>query len=97
MAVVMRMRWEGVTPEQYEEVRRVVNWEGDVPEGAMFHVASFDGGALYVTDIWTSAEAFGAFTESRLMPGVQQVGIQGQPETIISEAQAIFAPAFQPA
>jgi hypothetical protein len=97
MAVMMRMRWDGVTPEQYEEARRVVNWEGDVPDGAMFHVAAFEGGTLHVTDVWESAEAFGAFVETRLMPGVQQVGISGAPETSISEAQRVFAPAFSSA
>ena len=27
MAVVMRMSWPEVTPEQYEEARRLVHWE----------------------------------------------------------------------
>ena len=63
MAVVMLMRWKGVTPEQYEGARKLVNWEGDVPSGAMYHVAAFGEGELRVVDVWESAEAFNAFAE----------------------------------
>src|SRR5436853_7214643 len=78
--VVMSMRWAGVTPEQYEEARQVVNWEGDVPDGTVLHLAYFDSNGIRVTDVWESEEQFNAFVESRLMPGVQQVGIEGQPD-----------------
>jgi heme-degrading monooxygenase HmoA len=94
MAVVMNMRWNGVTPEQYDEARRRVNWEGDRPVGGNFHVSSFDGDALRVTDIWDSAEDFQRFVDSRLMPVVQEIGIQGQPEVVITPVHAIYAPAF---
>jgi hypothetical protein len=42
MPVVVMLRWEGVTPEQYEEARKLITWEGDVPAGGLFHVAAFD-------------------------------------------------------
>ena len=88
--VVMSMRWRGVTPEQYEEARQVVNWEGDVPDGAVLHVAGFDGDDLRVTDVWESEEQFNTFVEQRLMPGVQQIGIQGQPEVRFYPVQNVF-------
>ena len=88
--VVMSMRWRGVTPEQYEKAREVVNWEGDVPDGAALHVAGFDDHGIRVTDVWDSAEQFQAFVESRLMPGVQEVGIEGEPEIEIFPAQNVF-------
>lgn len=94
MAVVMFMEWEGVTREQYEEVRKVVNWEGDVPAGGMFHVAAVTDTGLQVTDLWQSAEAFQAFVEGRLMPGVQQVGIKGEPRVEVHPIHALFTPAF---
>jgi len=90
--VVMNMRWKGVTKEQYEAARNEVNWESDVPKGAKFHVAAFDDQGLLVTDVWASAEDFNAFVEQRLGPGVQKVGIQGDPEVTITAAHAIFAP-----
>ena len=33
MAIQMIMRWEGITPAQYDEARKIVNWEGDAPTG----------------------------------------------------------------
>jgi hypothetical protein len=90
--VVMSMRWAEVTPEQYEEARQVVNWEGDVPDGAVLHVAGFAGDGLRVTDVWESEDQFNRFVQERLMPGVQQIGIQGQPDVEFFPVQAIFNP-----
>lgn len=95
MPTVMHMRWSGVTPDQYEEARKVINWEGDVPDGARFHVAWFDDDGLRATDLWESPDKFQAFVESRLNPGVEQIGIEGQPEVELVEAQAVFAPAYE--
>ena len=90
--VVMSMRWSGVTPEQYEEARHVVNWEGDVPDGAVLHVAGYDPDGIRVTDVWESEEQFNRFVESRLMPGVQQIGIEGQPDVEFYTVQNVFNP-----
>jgi hypothetical protein len=92
MAVVMKMNWPGVSLEQYEQVRREVNWEGDAPDGGKFHVAWFDNGLLNVIDLWESQEQFQQFASERLMPGVQKLGIEGEPNVEISEVHAVFAP-----
>lgn len=92
MPTVMNMRWAGVTKAQYDEARELVAWETDVPAGAKFHVASIDDNGLYVTDVWDSAEDFNNFVEQRLMPGVQKIGIEGEPEVELRETHAIFAP-----
>src|SRR2546425_1206143 len=54
MPVVMNMKWPEVSQSQYEVVRKTVNWEGQKPNGAIFHVASFGKDGLRVTDIWKS-------------------------------------------
>ncbi len=95
MAVAMFMVWEGVTPEQYDRARELVDWEGDVPDGAIFHVSAFSPSGLRVTDIWESAEDFQRFVDARLMPGVRQLGIEGQPEVEIYSVHRMFAPALQ--
>ena len=92
MATVMVMRWPQVTKEQYEQVRREVNWEGDVPGGAKFHVAWFDDEGLRVIDLWDSREACESFMQNRLTPGVQNAGIQGEPAVEFAPTHAIFAP-----
>jgi hypothetical protein len=90
MKTMMIMKWDGVTPDQYEQVRKHVNWEGNKPKGAIFHVASFGNNALHVTDIWESADDFNNFVQSRLMDGVAQAGIQGQPQVETFPVQAIY-------
>jgi hypothetical protein len=97
MAIMMVMRWEKVTPELYEAARREVNWEGDKPKGGMFHVASFEGDTLFVTDVWESAEELQDFAEKRLMPGTAKLGIQTQPDIKVYPVHAIFTPAYRPA
>ncbi len=92
MATVMKMHWPGVSIDQYEQVRKEVNWEGDVPQGEKFHVAWQAADGLHVLDLWESGEQFQQFVEQRLLPGVQSVGIESQPVVELSEAHAVFAP-----
>ena len=88
MPVVMCLSWSGVTPAQYDAVRSVVDWEGVLPVGGVHHTAWFDDAGLRAIDVWESAEAFEAFVGGRLMPGVAQVGIAGEPEVVIAPAHA---------
>jgi hypothetical protein len=95
MAVFMSMLWEGVTPAQYDQVRNIVDWEGKPADGGLFHVAGFDEQGLHVTDIWETPDAFRTFVDERLMPGVQQVGIQSQPKVEIFPLHASFLPGYK--
>jgi len=92
MATVMTMHWPEVSREQYEAVRRSVNWENDVPKGAKFHVAWFGDDGFHVVDLWESAADFQSFVQDRLTPGVQQAGVSGEPKVVLAESHAIFAP-----
>jgi hypothetical protein len=92
MATVMLMRWRGVTPEQYEEARAKVHWEGDIPDGAMLHVACFDDDGIRVTDVWESQGDFERFAQERLMPVTTEIGIEGEPEVSFHPLQAVFNP-----
>jgi hypothetical protein len=94
MSVVMIMKWQGVTKEQYHAVRKLVNWEGNLPVGGQFHIAAFDAEGARITDLWESAETFNNFVINRLNPGVEQIGLQGQPEVEIYPVEALFTPAY---
>jgi hypothetical protein len=88
----MIMKWPGVTTEQYEKVRKSVNWEGNKPDGAVFHVCAFGNHYMHVTDIWESADEFTSFAQNRLMPAVEAAGIHGQPEVDVIPLHAIYIP-----
>jgi hypothetical protein len=92
MATIMLMHWPEVSEAQYQEARKIVNWEGDVPKGAKFHTAWFAADGFHVFDLWDSREEFETFVQNRLSPAVQQIGIQGQPNVQFENATAVFAP-----
>ena len=98
MPVVMSMEWDGVTSDQDDETRSKVDWEGDVPGGAILHVPWFGDGGLRVVDVWESGEDFQHFVDSRLMPVVREVGIEGEPRVDIRPLHSrVFAPALEKA
>lgn len=90
MAVVMRMSWPEASAEQYDQLKEVVGWEENPAEGGLFHVAFVDEGGFKVVDVWESSEHFQAFVDDRLMPGVAQVGIDGEPQVTIAPAHAVW-------
>lgn len=71
MAVFMEMELP-ITPDQYDAVDAALDPAGDPPDGLIAHSARFDGDTLKILDIWESPEAFGAFAEARLGPGIEE-------------------------
>jgi len=92
MPTAMVMHWAEVTKQQYDAVRKEVNWEGNTPKGAKYHVAWFAPDGLHVIDIWDSAQDFQRFMETRLAAGVQKIGVKGEPKVEFHETHATFAP-----
>ena len=91
MAFVMRMDWPEVSPEQYDKVREIVDWEQSVAAGAVFHIAFFDEGGFKAIDIWESPEQFQAFADTRLMPGIAEAGgIKGEPNVTFTPIHRYF-------
>jgi hypothetical protein len=94
MAIVMNLKWKGMTPEMYDKAKEIVDWEGRPAPGAMYHCASFEADYAYVTDVWESAEDFERFVETRLMPCFTSLGVTTQPEVTIRPAHGIWAPGY---
>jgi len=92
MRSVMVMKWDGVTQDQYETIRKLVKWDTNPAKGAVFHVAGFTKKGMRVTDIWESEEDFNNFIQNRIMPAVAQVGIQGEPKVKFYPVHTIFTP-----
>jgi hypothetical protein len=95
MAVVIFLTWFGITEEQYEEARRRVGWEWDVPQGGVLHAAWFTPQGLHIANVWDTVENFQCFAEQRLLPVVKgELGFEGQPEITVHQAHAVFVPAL---
>ena len=101
MAVVMTMRWPGITPADYDQALEVVDWENVHPDGGRDHVAWFDGeGALNVLDVWDSEQHFQRFADERLMPGLASAGIlegKGDPEISFAPLHRQWSPSQEAA
>ena len=94
MPILMQMFWEGIKPEQYENLRSAVNWEGNVPGGDIFHVSSFDERGIHVIDLWDSNEEFNSFIEKRLMPEVKKMGVTTLPQVEVYDSYSISVPGY---
>jgi len=92
MATVIAMHWPEVTGEKYQEVRELVGWERDQPPGGRLHVAWLADDGFRVVDVWDTPEQFQNFVETRLVPGTQQIGVQGQPRVTFHELLGAFVP-----
>lgn len=88
--IVMEMRWEGITPDLYDEVKRRVNWDDNPNPHGHVHLAWFENGALRCCDVWDSAEAFAEFSESRLKPALGGLDIASPPEVRFHEVHDTF-------
>jgi hypothetical protein len=92
MSTVMSMEWPGLTPEQYTQVMRALDFDTKAPAGGVFHVAGFRGDTLRVMDIWESQKAFEKFQKERLVPALQKVGITSQPKVQFFPVHNIYTP-----
>ena len=94
MAVFMELELQ-VTPDQYDAIDAALDPRGNPPDGLIAHTARFDGDTLKVLDIWESAEAFGAFAESRLGPGIAETlgddAPDGPPEPKFTELHNAYS------
>src|SRR5207247_2060600 len=88
--VVMEMHWPEVTPQQYDEVKRRVDWVGNPHGAGQIHIAWFEGGALRCYDVWDSEAAFNDFAQNRLMPVIHEIGIQTEPDAKFHQAHDTF-------
>jgi len=81
------------TQENYEEsVRRITNGKSKVEspadwpvEGLLAHIAGQGESGFRVVDVWESEDAFRSFGET-LMPILQDMGVEGQPEVYPAHA-----------
>jgi len=94
MAVFMEMELP-VTADQYDAVDAALDPQGDPPDGLIAHSARIDGDTLRILDIWESPEAFQAFAQSRLGPGIAETlgddAPDGPPEPRFTELHNAYS------
>ncbi|MFI1939495.1 hypothetical protein ACH44C_20345 [Streptomyces purpureus] len=90
MAIVVNIAWPEITPELYDQARERVRWEEEPPEGAVLHLAWFDGG-MRVIDVWESQGQFERFIAERIGPVVKgELGVTSDPEVTFSSLHRRF-------
>ena len=92
MAVMVTLEWAGMTAAQYDEIREGVGWLNEAPAGGRVHVAAIDENGGHMTDVWDSAEEFQTFVDTRLMPVVEKVGLDGAPDVRVYPLHELYVP-----
>ena len=92
MAVLWLVEWDGITPEQYGELRQRTEWDTRLPDGLQHQVAAFSDKSLILTQVWKSPEHVMRFMEDRLLPAVSAMGIRSMPRVDQFTVHSILAP-----
>jgi hypothetical protein len=81
MAVGIRIKFAGLSQEQFDAVNRHVDPVSDPPKGVLFHASGPIDGGWGVIDFWESRQDFDAFAP-RIQQGVAAAGVelQGPPD-----------------
>ncbi len=75
MSTLIRFSPEGLTTDQYDEIKRRLNEAGHwPPDGLEYHVCFGTPGQLKVSEIWASNEQLEAFG-AHLGPIIEEVGV----------------------
>ncbi len=79
MAIGLRLKFADGTQQQYEAVHAHIDADANPPEGLIFHSAGPIDGGWGIIDFWESRGHFDSFLQSRLGPGLQELGDQAPP------------------
>ena len=81
MAVAVQLDFSGATLEQYDEVIKKMGFRptGSGASGLLFHWITRTAGGIRVTDVWESQEQFEKYSEEKIGPSTQEVGVPGPP------------------
>jgi len=94
MRITMTMKWDGVTPEQYDSMRKTLKMDETAPKGLVFHVAGFKDNAIRITDIWASEDDFNSYAHTYLMPAAMEHKLGGAPQIDLFPVYATLIPAI---
>lgn len=86
-----------VSRDEYDAVRQAVNWEGDVPQGAVAHFIGFrDDHSAGEVDVWESRADYERYREIRLNPVLARLGVTiEEPEILDVHMGALGGPSAE--
>ncbi len=91
MAVAMLMRWDGITPGQYDALMERLELDASPAAGAVLHLAAFTDEGLEVCDVWRTEQALQGFLENRLLPAAHTLALAGRPEMKVIPLHNLYA------
>jgi hypothetical protein len=94
MAIAVQMDFAGATLAQYDEVCRLMGLtpKGPGPAGVISHFATMTDSGLRVVDVWQTRQQFDAFSQEKIGPLSQQVGLPGPPTMQFFDVHNYFTP-----
>jgi uncharacterized protein YciU (UPF0263 family) len=90
MAVVLTLKWQGATKEQYDRLLELVDWENEPARNGIFHVVWFEDDSMGIVDVWESQQDWQRFFDERLAPHFAAVGVTGEPEAQFHDVHRYF-------
>jgi hypothetical protein len=78
MAVVVRQKFTDYTLDQYDQLTAKLGATPGGPHidpGVLFHYIVATDEGVEITDIWTTREGFEKFSQEKLAPAVQELGL----------------------
>jgi hypothetical protein len=72
MAILAIFHGTSIKKNDYELLRKEVNWERQKPKGMLIHTVGFDDSGLHVADVWESREALDDYFKNRLIPAMKK-------------------------
>ena len=80
MTVGIRIRFAGLSQDEFDEINREVDPHGNPPDGLLFHASGPIEGGWGVIDFWESSEHHQRFVAERVMPAMAAAGATGAPD-----------------
>ena len=91
--ITVHLRWNGVGPEQYEQILRAVPGDGRLPVGCLSRQLQRQGNALVAVEVWNQDVAGGRM--DHLVRAVQAAGLVDQPLTAMFSIPQMYAAAYR--
>jgi len=90
MAVILEVVFQGLSPQQYDQLKEKVGWVESPPAGGISHFAWWEGNDCHGIDVWESEEAWAAFGQDRMGPAAAELGISMEAAPLFHEAHEIL-------